>query len=89
MNTQLRYRGLPFQMNACQIVETDRVAVFRGRKTKVESPVKQPAALSADIQFRGRTVSGNSSKESNYFHISKLMPAWLESMNGNLSLINI
>ena len=75
MNTQLRYRGLPFQMSACKIVETEQVTVFRGRKTKITSQVKQPARLSAGIQFRGRKVSGNSTEAINYLNISELMPA--------------
>ena len=76
MNTQLRYRGLPFQMNACKIVETEQVTVFRGRKTKVMSQVKQLTSLSADIQFRGRKVSGNSLEKSSPLNIpAALIPA--------------
>ncbi|MGK7906726.1 MAG: hypothetical protein AB4040_05780 [Synechococcus sp.] len=75
MNTQLSYRGLPFQMNTYKTVETNQEAVFRGRKSKVLSPVKHLAPLSADIQFRGRKVANNAATESIHLNTAGLMPA--------------
>ncbi|MGK7909949.1 MAG: hypothetical protein AB4050_00480 [Synechococcus sp.] len=57
MTLQATYRGLPFQSQSFETVETKQQAMFLGRKAYISSPMKPHVSLPADIQFFGHRTT--------------------------------
>ena len=75
MTFQATYRGLPFQSQSFETVETIQQGMFLGRKANIVSPIKSPVILPADIRFFGRQATAVTTSKNIVMDLSGLVPA--------------
>ncbi|MGK7912080.1 MAG: hypothetical protein AB4050_11470 [Synechococcus sp.] len=75
MTFQATYRGLPFQSQSFETVETKQQATFFGRKAYISSPMKPHVSLPADIQFLGHHTTKAIAPQTVVINSDGLVPA--------------